>query len=70
MRKSEAVKQLQQTSCHEVQGDMEQKASEFVPDMVGDKISSSSTDEISQVYRTCFLSKTLVEGISGSLQAC
>ena len=70
MRKSEAVKQLQRTSCHGVQGDVEHKGSEFVPDMVGDKISSSSTDELSEVYRTCFLSKTLVKVILGSLQAC
>jgi len=68
MRKSEAVKQL--TSCHEVQGDMEHKNFEFVPDTVGDKISSSSTDEIPQVYRTFFRLQTLVKVILGSLQAC
>jgi len=45
MRKSEAVT----SSCHEVQGGMEHNSFELVPDMFGDKISSSSTDEISQV---------------------
>ena len=49
MRKGEVVKLPLFSSCHEVQGGMEYKSFELVPDMVGDKISGTSTDEISQV---------------------
>lgn len=48
MRKGEVVKLAMVSSCHEVQGGMAHKSFEFLPDMVGDKISSTSTDEISQ----------------------
>ena len=66
MRKSEAVKLPIVSSCHEVQGSVERKSFEFVPGMSCDNISSSSTDEISQVYRTIFW-KTLVKVIFGGL---
>ena len=57
MRKSEVIKLPMVPSCHEVQGDIEHKSFELVPDMVSDKLSSSSADEISQVYGTCFVFK-------------
>ena len=52
MRKGEAVKLAMVSTCHEVQGGMEHKSFEFV---VGDKISSTSTDEISQVILDFFI---------------
>lgn len=66
MRKSAAVKLPIVSWCHEEKASVEHKSFEFVPGMSGDNISSSSTDEISQVYRTIFL-KTLVKVIFGSL---
>lgn len=61
MRKGEVVKLAMVSSCHEVQGSMAHKSFEFVPDMVGDKISSTSTDKIAQVYWTFFLFKRFLK---------
>lgn len=57
MRKSESPKLPMVSSCHEVQGDVEHGKFEFAPGVFDDKITSSSTDEMSQVKRTCFLLK-------------
>lgn len=64
MRKGEVVKLAMVSTCHEVQGGMEHKSFEFV---AGDKISSTSTDEISQVYWTFFYLRTLLKVIFGEL---
>lgn len=64
MRKGEVVKLAMVSTCHEVQGGMEHKSFEFV---TGDKISSTSTDEISQVYWTFFYLRTLLKVIFGEL---
>lgn len=60
MRKGEVVKLAMVSTCYEVQGGMEHKSFEFVAD---DKISSTSTDEISQVYWTFFYLRTLLKVI-------
>lgn len=49
MRKSEAVKRPLASPCQEVQGDVEHVGFEFVSDLFGGKVASSSTGEISQV---------------------
>ena len=67
MRKGEVVKLPLFSSCHEVQGGMEHKNFDFVPDIVGDKISGTSTDEISQVYWTFFLLKVILGSLLVSL---
>ena len=64
MRKGEAVKLAMVSTCHEVQGGMEHKSFEFV---VGGKISSTSTDEISQVYWTFFYLRKILKVIFAEL---